>query len=152
MTTQTQNETPNQTPNQSPDHSASRTTIWRYGLIGAGVAAAMNLMLFALSSAAGVSYLLRRSADADPSDVTAAHVALMTLIPFIVGVAIAAAAARRLRHGLRIVQVVGVVVALLSVGGPLGLEADIAARLTLAAMHLIPGVCLAVALGRVRNA
>jgi hypothetical protein len=126
--------------------------VWRPGLVAAGTAALANLALFAASRAAGVSYLVRFSPDADPTRVTAAHVALTTLVPFVAGLAVAVVAARHLRHGLRTVQVLGAALAVVSLAGPLSLEADTAARLVLAAMHVVTGAAFAVALGRARAA
>jgi purine-cytosine permease-like protein len=132
--------------------SAHRTRIWQPGLIGAIAAAAVNLTLFAVSRAADTSFLVRRSSDADPTEVTALHVLLTTVIPFIVGLAIAVAAERRLRQGLRTLQVVGAAIAVVSLAGPLSVEADTTAKLVLATMHVITGGCFVVAVGRARSA
>ena len=80
------------------------------------------------------------------------HVALTTLVPFVIGLAVATVASRRPGHGLRNVGVGGVTVALLSLVGPLNLEADTAAKVALAAMHLITGGAFVVGLLRVRAA
>lgn len=59
---------------------------------------------------------------------------------------------RRTGHGLRNVGIGGVAVAVVSLVGPLSLEADTGAKVALAAMHLVTGVAFIVALRRVRAA
>ncbi len=143
---------PTMNPSEAPSSPARRVQLWRSGLIAMGVATTVNLLLFAASSIAEVSFLIRLSGAVDPSAVTVAHVVLMTMIPFVIGLAVAAVLLGRTRHDLRTVAMVGAGIALLSLAGPLTVETDTAAIVILAAMHLVTGVAFVVALRRSREA
>lgn len=123
----------------------NRTTTRRSGLRGPaivamGVALAVNLALLVLGGAAGASFAVpdRRQAG-ELMEVGAWAVALSTLLPLAVGLAVAALLPRRWPRASRALEAAAVVITLVSLGMPLTLDTDAGTRLLLAAMHLVVG-------------
>lgn len=108
--------------------------VWRAGVRGAAVAAVVNLALFLIGRAAGASFVV--GSGADQASVSASHVVLSSVFAMVLATGVAALAASR-HAGLRIVQVGAVVVALLSLAGPLQLGDGPGTTALLAAMHLV---------------
>lgn len=141
------------TSTTTPDRSSgsASTDVWRPGAIGLVSAAAANLALFAAARVSDVSFAVRYSPDAELTSVTSGHVALTTVGALVVGLACAAIVSRRLPWGLRAVQIAGAVIAVASVLMPISLDADVAAKLVLAAMHLVTGAAFVATIGRART-
>lgn len=125
-------------------------TIWRAGLVAAGIATATNLAVFAIARAAGTSFRVHFAAHQAATSVAAGHVLGASLSALAISTAVTALWLRRLNHGLAAAQMIGVVIALLSLAIPLGVHADPGTKAALAVMHLIAGTAFVVAIGRAR--
>jgi hypothetical protein len=120
--------------------------IWRTGLTAAAVASAANLAIILVARAANTSLLVRFSANPAPSRVTAGAVVVTSVVSLVVGTGVAALADRGAGSRLRAVQIAGAALALVSLGLPLSVHADIATKLVLASMHLVAGAAFVTAL------
>ena len=134
-------------------HSRTRTDpLWHPAVLTSALAGAINIILFVAVDAAGVEFAVDRGSGSAPMELNVGHVAVTTVLALVVGWGVAALARRRGRPGLAAVAVVGGVVAAVSAVFPLVTDADLGARLTLAAMHLVTGGCFVVGIERVRRA
>ena len=125
---------------------------WRYVLVATVVAAAAAVVVcwvvMLAGTAAGASFVLDDRGS--PHVVRAVDVVLATW-PMVVGVLLAALLGRWRAWLLRAGQVVGGLLALLSVAGPMLAITDSGTRLALAVMHLVVGVAAVVALEAIRR-
>lgn len=112
--------------------------IWRNGFAGASVAVVANLMILAVSSAAGTSFLVPGFGGMGAARVTGVQVFVTTMFAMLAGTAATAVASRSGR--VRAVQLAGALFAIVSLGAPLSLQADTPTKLSLAAMHLVAGI------------
>ncbi len=134
-------------------HSRTRTDpLWHPAVLTSALAGAINIILFVAVDAAGVEFAVDRGSASVPMELNVGHVAVTTVLALVVGWGAAALARRRGRAGLAAVAVVGGVVAAVSAVFPLVTDADLGARLTLAAMHLVTGACFVVGIERLRRA
>lgn len=136
---------------ESGARSTRRRSTVRLGIVAAVVAAAVNLAVYALAEVAGVSFEVSFGAGEEPFTIDAVPVALTTLVPLVVATALAAAIGRSpgLWRGL---QITAGLLTLVSLGGPLSLEAESGAATALATMHVVAGAALLTALQRARGA
>jgi hypothetical protein len=132
---------------EASGRGASRA--WRTGLVATAAAAATNLLLHRLGSAAGVSFA--GELRGEPVEIRAVDVLALTVGPMVLGTALAALAAR-VPRGLRAVQVLGALIAVVSIGADVALEAQAAARVILASMHVVAGAAFVLGLERARTA
>ncbi len=134
---------------------SARSQVWVTGLVGAAVAGALNVAIFAIASAADVTFTVPGFGEgAEPTTVAGGQVLFMSIAPLVLGTAVAAFAVSR-RKGLVLPQVVGGVLALLSLVVPLSLDADITETSTksaLAAMHVVAGVAYVASMQWARRA
>lgn len=122
------------------DAKNSSRSVWRAGLLGAVLAAIINGAVFLMGRAADVSFLVPGfGSDTSPQEMTLMQVILNSLVPLIVGTAVAVLVVSR-GHGVRGPQLLGAAVALISLGLPLTIDADLATKFLLASMHLVAGV------------
>lgn len=134
-------------------HSRTRTyPLWHPAVLTSALAGVINIILFVAVDAAGVEFAIDRGSASAPMELNVGHVAVTTVLALVVGWGAAALARRRGRPGLATVAVVGGVVAAVSAVFPLVTDADLGARLTLAAMHLVTGACFVVGIERLRRA
>ncbi len=110
----------------------------------------VNVIILVAAKAAGVEFFSPDPRTGDPTEIGIVQVISFTLVPMLLGTA-AAAIAERLNRPLRWVQIAAVVLTLLSLYAPLGLDAELSTKLSLAAMHLIAGGALVTALERVNR-
>lgn len=114
--------------------SPSRT-ILAAGAAGAVVAGVINLVVFAIADAAGANFEFVQNGRA--TSVNYGMVAVVTVGSILVGAALAALLGA---PRVRLVQIIGAVIALLSAVAPLMLTGSAAAKAVLALLHLITGV------------
>ena len=126
-----------------------RGRLWRVGAIGAAVAIVVNLVILGIGRAAGVPFVVPNF-DGTSMTVGPVIVAFMIAVWFALGLLLATFVAARQPRRLRAIQIVAVVVAVVSLIQPLGVDADAASRLLLASMHLVTGAAFVLALRRVR--
>ena len=124
----------------------SSRSILAAGAAGAVVAGVITLAVFAIAVAAGASFEFVQNGR--PTSVGYGLVALVSVGSILLGTALAALlGARR----LRLVQIIGAVIAVLSAGAPLTLSGAASAKAVLVLLHLITGVVFVVALEVVRR-
>lgn len=104
----------------------------------AAVAVVANLALFAGGSLLGADFRVVQDGGA-PMTVGVVAIVLATALPLLVAFGAASMAMPRWAHARRALQVLGTVVALASLAGPLGVEAGMGTRLTLSLMHVVTG-------------
>ena len=120
--------------------STSSHHVLRTAALTTGAALAANLAVFGLARARNVSFLFPQPGSANGTQtVTAASVAVATLITMILGWAIAARGASHHRPTLQTMAILGAGIALVSTVAPLTLHAGISVKVTLASLHLITG-------------
>jgi hypothetical protein len=116
------------------------------GAAGAAVATTVNVAIYGIGRAAGVAYVVSAT-----SRVRVPDVVLLSLGAFAVGLIAAAFAIRWGRRGLRALQVVGAVLAVVSTWGDFSIDGTASATATLALMHLVVGVAYVASLEIVRS-
>jgi Family of unknown function (DUF6069) len=132
------------------DTTRSRS-LRREAAIGAVAATAANVAVWAAGRAADVSFLVTPLAGEAATQVGIVPVVLTTLIAFAVGMGLFALAARRSDRRARAVLAAGVLVAVVSTGGPLSAAEDTSTGMLLAAMHLLTGAAFAITASRARR-
>jgi len=142
------------TANHSADPDQRRPTRlglnwWQAIVAGAVAATAANLVIFFIGLAAGGSFtFLDRGAL---HEINAWGVIMATVPPLVVGTGLAALLARWWFGVLRLAQIIGGGLALLTAAGPLMTDADGATRLSLALMHVTLAVAVVVTLEAIRR-
>lgn len=126
--------------------TSSTRSVLTIGAAGAAVAAIVNLVVFAIADAAGASFEFVQNGRA--TEVNYGLVALVSVASILLGAVLAALLGPR---RLRLVQIIGVVVAVLSAGGPLSLTGASSAKAVLVLLHLITGAVFVIALELVRR-
>ena len=119
--------------------------------IGAMAVTAANVAVWAAGRAADVSFLVSPVVGNAATQVGIVLVVLTTLIMFAVGTGVLAIAARRSDRWARAVLAAGVLVAVVSAGGPLSAAEDTATGVLLAVMHLLTGAAFAITASRARR-
>jgi hypothetical protein len=132
------------------------TPIGARRLLGLGVfaaigAASVNAAIYGIGRAAGLSFVASTTASG-PQHILLEHVVSFTLMTFAVGLVAALIADKVRRPHLGALQAVGAVVAVVSVAMDLSIDSTVAAKATLALMHLVVGVAYVAALEIVRPA
>jgi hypothetical protein len=122
-----------------------------FGVIAAAGAASVNAAIYGLGRAAGLSFVASTTA-AGPQHILLQHVVSLTLMTFGAGLVAVLIADKFRRPGLRALQAVGAVVAVVSVVMDLSIDSTVAAKTTLALMHLVVGAAYVAALEVARTA
>ena len=128
---------------------AVRRRPWQIILVGAAVAALANVIVFALGTLAGASFVLHND-PAVPHAVGLVDVLVTSVVPLVLGTGLAVVLQRWWRHALVAGQIVGGGLAVLSAAGPLGALADTATVVSLVIMHLLVGVAVVAILAPLR--
>jgi hypothetical protein len=131
------------------DKRFRRLSWWQAITAGAVAAAVVNLAIFFIGDAAGASFaFLDRSTL---HEIGAWDVISATVPPLVVGTGLATLLARWWSWVIRLAQVIGGSLALLTVAGPLTTDADGATRVALALMHVVLAVAVVVTLEAIRR-
>lgn len=120
-------------------------------------ATATNVIVFGVARSQDVTFAF--PAPGSPSDtmtvdtmtVDTAAVVLATFTTMLVGWAAAAFAVRHHRPSLTTMAIIGAVVALVSCTAPITLDATSPAKLTLASLHLVAGLCYVAGIAALRR-
>lgn len=140
--------TAGEAPTTRPDRPVR--SWWRALAAGAVVATAVNLTILLAASLADASLVLRDAGGAD-HPITVGGVVFSSAVPMIGGIVLAILLAR-LRPGfLRVAQLVGGALALLTVAGPLTSTTDAVTRSALVVMHVVVGVAVVGTLEAIRR-
>lgn len=113
-------------------------------LAAAGAAAVANLLVLAVGAAADSSLVVRDGSTAH--DITVGGVLVSSLVPVAAGLLITLLLAWWKPVFVRVGQVLGGGLALLSVAGPVTADTDGGTAVTLAVMHLLVGAAVVAAL------
>ncbi len=134
---------------QTLTRDASRTGLswWAAALLGALVAAVANVTIWSVARLAGSPVALQDNGA--PYPIAVDSVAVMSVAPMIAGVALAALIARWWVGVLRVAQVTGSLLAVVTLWGVFSSDAGTAIALT--AMHLTSAVVVVLALESVRR-
>lgn len=133
------------------DHTTRSRSLRREAAIGAAAAASVNAAVWALGRAADAGFLVTPVGSDDTTEVGIVPIVLTTLIAFVVGTGLFALAARRSDRWAFAVLTAGVLVTVVSVGGPLTTAEDTTTGMLLAAMHLLTGAAFAITVLRARR-
>jgi hypothetical protein len=126
--------------------SAIRTRrLLAIGGIGALAAATTNTVIYAVGRAADVAYVVTDGRSGVES-VNLSAVLSLTLMSFAIGLVAALVGNRFNRHSLRVLQVVGALLALATIGWDFGIDGTNAAKALLASMHIVVGIAYVVSL------
>jgi uncharacterized protein DUF6069 len=121
------------------------------GGIAAIGATSVNAAIYGIGRVAGLSFVASTTA-AGPQHILLQHVVTLTLMTFAVGLVAALVADKIRRRGLRALQTVGAVVAVASIVMDVSIDSTVAAKATLALMHLVVGAAYVAALELARTA
>lgn len=109
-----------------------------------------NLLVLGLGVTAGAGMSVVRTGTTEPVEVGVAVVAIMTIVPLLLGTAALAGSTRWGARGWVAVAWTGLAIGILTLVMPFGVEASTGTQLTLAAMHLITGLTWFTVLRRYR--
>jgi uncharacterized protein DUF6069 len=115
------------------------------GVIGAVAGTVVNAGIYGIGRAADVAYVARQTSSG-PDNILLVHVVSFSLMAFGVGLVAALIAARVGRPSLHALQVLGAVIAVASTSMDIGIDSTVAAKLSLATMHLVMGIAYVVSL------
>lgn len=108
---------------------------WQAIGIGAVAATVINLVVLAIGNAAGASFVY---VDAGATgQVTAGSVIMSSTLPLIIGTGLAAVIARWWPGVIRVAQVVGAGLALVTIAGVLTMQTDGGTQVALSVMHFV---------------
>lgn len=113
------------------------------------VALLVNLAIWAIGAAAGGSFTFTEGGVVQSA--APGGVVLMTTVPLLLGMTLAALLSRRWPRMIRVAQVVGAALALLTIGSTLVADFDGASTAALAAMHVVIAVVVVVGLEAMRR-
>lgn len=140
----------------SSSPAASHTTsgrralpVWQAVAGAAVVAAVVNLVVLFIGDAAGASLVLELNGK--PDEIGAGDVVFMSVVAPVLGITAAVLLARWKPVFLRVGQIVGGSVAVLTAIGPLTQETDGGTAATLITMHLFVGLVAVAALEAIRR-
>lgn len=122
---------------------------WQASASGAVAATVANLLIFLIGLAAGASFVMVDRGNLH--EITAGGIIVATVPPLVVGAVLAALLARWLPGVIRLAQVIGGALALLTAAGPLTADTDGETRLALALMHVVVGVAVVLSLEALRR-
>jgi hypothetical protein len=112
---------------------------WQAIPAGAVLAAAVNLVIYAIARAADAALVIRQEGSADHG-ITAAGVVFSSTVPLLAGTALAVLLALAWRGFLRLAQVLGGGFGIVSAVGPLTGAPDTGTKIGLALMHVVVGL------------
>jgi hypothetical protein len=147
MTTSTPTTT---TPARDTPARSPGLTWWQATATGAVAATAVNLVILLIAQAADASLVLRQPGAAS-HEITAGGVIISSAIPMTAGIVLATLLALLWSGFLRLAQVVGGGLALLTVAGPINSHTDTVTQVALAVMHVVVGVTVVLALEAIRR-
>lgn len=122
---------------------------WQAIAAGAVAAAVVNLVIFFLGGAAGASFAFLDRGTLH--EISAWAVLIATVPPLVIGTGLATLLARWRSWVIRLAQVIGGGLALLTVAGPLTTDADGATVFALALMHVVLAVAVVATLEAIRR-
>lgn len=122
---------------------------WQASAAGAVAATVANLVILLIGRAAGASFVVVDGANLH--EVATTGVIIATVPPLVVGTVLAALLAHWWPPIIRVAQVIGGALALLTVAGPLMADTDGGTRLALALMHVVLAVAVVLSLEAVRR-
>lgn len=117
---------------------------WQASAAGAVAATVANLVIFLIGGAAEASFMVVDGGNLH--EVTAGGVIVATVPPLVVGTVLAALLARWWPGVIRLAQVIGGTLALLTAAGPVMADTDGGTRLALTLMHVVLGVAVVLSL------
>ncbi len=118
---------------------AQSSTLAKGAAIGAAIAVIANVIVFAIANS-GAPVQVISGNDTVPSDLPIGPVIVASIMPIVVG-AIGLWLLERFRpNGFRIWTILALVLAVVSIGGPLSLDIDTGSQVALTIMHLVVGV------------
>ncbi|MCP8712849.1 DUF6069 family protein [Streptomyces thermocarboxydus] len=138
--------------NPAASHTASgrrALPVWQAVAGAAVVAAVVNLVVLFIGDAAGASLVLELNGK--PDEIGAGDVVFMSVAAPVLGITAAVLLARWKPVFLRVGQIVGGSVAVLTAIGPLTQETDGGTAATLITMHLFVGLVAVAALEAIRR-
>jgi len=116
-------------------------TWWQAIPLGAVLATAVNLVIYAVARAADAELVIREEGAAD-HEITAGGVVFSSTVPLLAGTALAVLLALAWRGFLRLAQVLGGGFGILSAAGPLLGAPDTGTKVGLALMHVVVGLAV----------
>ena len=126
--------------------------VWKYTLAAVVAGAVINVVIFVIAKLAGVSFLVPDPNNAAATlEVTAVNVIIASVGPLLLGAIVAGLTVPRWSWALPALQIVGGVLAVLSVASPLAVNADTGTKLVLALWHLVLGAVYVGALWQSRK-
>ncbi|MDQ4009537.1 MAG: DUF6069 family protein [Actinomycetota bacterium] len=131
-----------------PDKHFRWLSWWQAITAGAVAAAVLNLTIFFIGSATGASFAFLDRGTLHEID--AWGVITATVPPLVAGAGLTTLLARWWSWVIRLAQVIGGGLALLTVAGPLMIDADSTTRVALALMHVVLAVTVVVTLEAIR--
>ncbi|MFF7261192.1 DUF6069 family protein [Streptomyces sp. NPDC008159] len=123
--------------------------VWQVVVGGAAIAAVINLIVLFIGDAAGASLVLELNGKSDK--IRAGNVIFMSVAAPVIGVTATVLLARWKPVFLRVGQIVGGSVAVLTAIGPLAQETDGGTAATLVTMHLVVGLIAVAMLEAIRR-
>lgn len=117
-------------------------SIWRTGLVAAGVAAVANTLVYWLARALGVSFAMPFTPDGAPMVLPLTMVIGASIVGAIAAAAACLAFTRLHERGMGLFRIVGGLFLLLSFAGPLTSAADGATQFALLLMHVVAGISI----------
>lgn len=112
-------------------------------VLGPTVAAVVaNLIIWAIAKAAGVNF--EATSNGEVGEVPASGIVVITAVPMLVGLTAAVLLAYRWPGILRIAEIVGSVLAILTIGLTIAADFDLSSTIALALMHvtLVPAIVI----------
>lgn len=132
------------TSQHSPRVSAQRPNWWQAIVLGVVAATVVNLLILVIGRAAGASFEVIDAGAVHP--VNAGGVITSSVAPMAIGTVLAVLLGLWWPGFVRLAQVVGAGLALLTVAGPLMSDTDTGTQVALSAMHVVVGVAVVLCL------
>ena len=122
--------------------------LFTVGLIAGVLAAVLNLIVYAIAAAVGVPFDVQMGPGAPIQPIGALQFIMASIVPALIGTGLYALLVRFTRNATPIFIGIAIVVALLSLASPLGMQVALSTRLTLAVLHLTTAAIITLTLLR----
>ncbi|USQ76436.1 DUF6069 family protein [Ornithinimicrobium cryptoxanthini] len=128
--------------------SLSAALAWRTGLWSVATALTVNITVLVLARGLGADMLLRRAETEPPMAIGVGMIALMTIAPMLLATLLLLRLRRSGTRAWRVLAVIGLMVAVVTVPAPFTMIAGTDTQVALACMHLAAGAAWFIAVRR----
>lgn len=132
----------------STPQAVSAGALFKAALVGGAIAAVANMVLYGVSRAAGVDFIATYDPSAGPAPLLPFLPAVSSFVPSIVAALLMLGLGKATKRPATPFIVIAAVFTVLSLGGPMRLDATMGTKVVLSLMHFVAAAAISVPLVR----